>query len=403
MAKNSSRVDIRMLVAQWPADAPRGAVVAFLREYNVSRSWFDKIRKRSREGGDLAAVAQHSKRPLASPARTTELVDLLAVEIRAEKKKDGWDHGPLSVKWELEARGFVSPSRATLARIFTRAGVVTPQPRKRPRSSWKRFRYARPNDLWQLDATEWLLADGTKVAIFQLSDDHSRLAIASLAARSENAHDAIQVVTAGIARHGAPVRLLTDNGVALNPVRRGWVGALATIARKQGITTITSSVNHPQTQGKNERVHSTLKRWLRAQPRARTLTELQAQLDTFDEHYNQRRPHQSLDGATPAACYQATLKAPAPALPEPDQKPSDTKSVIRTVQTDGIINVAYARIQMGKNNAGIVFHLLYDTTTIRIFTDRGLLIQEHPRPARGGYIPNGQPRGFMANQTPTMS
>lgn len=391
-----------MLVAHWPLDAPRGAVAAFLREYDVSRSWFDKIRKRARVDGDLSSVAEHSKGPQTSPAKTTEFIEQLALTIRAKQKKEGWDYGPLTVKWELEAQGFIAPSRATLARIFTRNGVVTPQPKKRPRSSWKRFCYARPNDLWQMDATEWVLATGLKAVIFQLTDDHSRLAVASLAARSENAHDAIQVTLTGIARHGVPVRLLTDNGVAFNPSRRGWVGALVTVAKNHGITPISSSVNHPQTQGKNERGHSTLKQWLRAHPRARSLKELQKQLDTYDEHYNTRRPHQSLDGATPYARYTATVKAPEPLRPEPDKALNDTKSVIRTVRADAILNVAYIRIQMGKENIGETFHVLYDTTTIRVFTARGLLIQEHPRPPRGTYIPNGKPRGFLA-KPPTMT
>ncbi|XUK63509.1 hypothetical protein ABMA10_16205 [Plantibacter sp. RU18] len=77
------------------------------------------------------------------------------------------------------------PSRATLARIFVRAGVVEAEPRKRPRSAFRRFVYPAPNCLWQIDATEWTLTDGSLCTIFQIIDDHSRLALASLVARAE--------------------------------------------------------------------------------------------------------------------------------------------------------------------------------------------------------------------------
>lgn len=152
---------------------------------------------------------------------------------------------------------------------------IAPQPKKRPKSSYIRFRYAAPNECWQIDAMDRTLADGTVVTVFQLNDDHSRLQIASLAARSENAEDAVRVVTTGIARHGVPQRLLSDNGTALNPSRHGWTGELAALMLSLGVQPIASSVGHPQTEGKNERGQSTLKQWLRAQPRAHNLVELQ--------------------------------------------------------------------------------------------------------------------------------
>src|SRR6185295_2112899 len=104
---------------------------------------------------------------------------------------------------------------------FVRAGVVIPEPKKEPRSAYRRFVYPNPNGCWQIDATEWILASGRKVVVFQLIDDHSRLALASLAASGATSEAAIRVVDLAMSRHGVPQKFLSDNGSALNPTRRG--------------------------------------------------------------------------------------------------------------------------------------------------------------------------------------
>lgn len=363
MAYDASRTDLRLIIATWPADAPRGAVSQFCRENNVSREWFYATQKRLREAEFPASLMPRSSKPLTSPRKTSDAVERLAIEARMRLAAAGWDHGPISVGFELERLGVKAPSRATLARIFTRSGVVTPQPKKRPRTSYIRFRYPAPNECWQIDATDWTLADGRVVAVFQLNDDHSRLQIASLAARSENAEDAVRVVTTGIARHGVPQRLLSDNGTALNPSRRGWTGELTAMMNSLGVQAITSSVGHPQTQGKNERGHSTLKRWLRARPAARNLDELQTQLDEFDEHYNEHRPHQSLQMMTPLATYIATPKSPTPTPPTAvSSTPAQPRHFVRKAQPNGIVNVAQIRIMISKAHGRKTFNISSNET-----------------------------------------
>jgi hypothetical protein len=99
----------------------------------------------------------------------------LLLATRTSLEEDGLDHGPLSVIAKLTRQGLEPPSQATVARIFSRAGALVPEPRKRPRSSYKRLTYPQPDACWQIDSTEWPLVDGTKMAIFQLEDDHSRV------------------------------------------------------------------------------------------------------------------------------------------------------------------------------------------------------------------------------------
>ena len=149
--------------------------------------------------------------------------------------------------------------------------------------------------------------------------DHSRLAVAWLVARAETSDAAVRVFDKGVRAYGVPQRLLTDNGASLNPTRRGRQGRLVDHVRALGVEPITGKPYKPTTQGKNERFHSTLLRWLDKQPLAATVAELQAQVDAFDRIYNTERPHQSLPGrATPAQAWDATEVAQAPRPPHDD-------------------------------------------------------------------------------------
>ena len=198
--------------------------------------------------------------------------------------------------------GLTPPAVASLARIFREAGVAKEEPRKRPRAAYRRFVYPAPNCCWQLDAAEYVLTGGRKAVIFQLQDDHSRMAIASVVAAGETSEAAIAVVKKGMAAYGVPQKLLTDNGVALNPSRRGVTGQLVTYLSSLGVESITGKPGKPTTQGKNERFHQTLFRYLHAQPLAETTSELQDQVDAFDLIYNNQRPHQGLPGRITPAC-----------------------------------------------------------------------------------------------------
>ncbi len=218
--------------------------------------------------------------------------------MRAALEASGLDHGPISVHDKMQSMGLTQvPSTASLARIFREAGVARREPKKKPRSAWRRFVYPAPNACWQLDGTEYVLTGGRRCVILQLIDDHSRYAVGSHVAAGETAEAAIVVFDKAVTAHGVPQRLLTDNGPALNPSRRGRLGQLVEHVRVLGVETITGKPYKPTTQGKNERFHQTLFRYLDKQPLADTLAELQAQVDAFDHIYNTQRPHQGLPGA----------------------------------------------------------------------------------------------------------
>ena len=216
-------------------------------------------------GGPRGAVSAFCR---ISPTATAQVMADLVLDTRDEFKEAGHDHGPLSVVAKLSGLGFTPPSRATVARLFSRAGVVVPESRKKPRSAYKRVVYPQPNAGWQIGSTEWLLADRTKVAVFQLIDDHSRLALASLVAGGETIAAAITVVALAIERHGVPQKFLSENGAALNPTRRGRSCALVEFPKAKGVQPITGKPYKPTTQGKNERFHQTLHKYLHGQPPA---------------------------------------------------------------------------------------------------------------------------------------
>jgi transposase InsO family protein len=387
---------VRLAIAQWPPDAPRGAVTTFCAEHELSRKTFYAIRRRALEDGQAAALEPRPRRPSSSPNRTTDEVKALVIGIRAALERSGLDHGPISVHEKMRALGMTPvPSTASLARIFRDAGVARVEPRKKPRASFRRFVYPAPNACWQLDGTEYVLTGGRKCVIFQLIDDHSRFAVASHVASGETSEGAIAVVAKGIAAHGVPQRLLTDNGAALNPSRRGAVGQLVTYVEALGVEAITGKPYKPTTQGKNERFHQTLFRWLDKQPLASTLEQLQEQVDRFDQIYNSERPHQGLPGRiTPLQAWEATPKVEPP-RPRNTQRPVGWDGIRATrVAKNGIVQVRQTRFHITRLLAGQVVYLIETDQHLLVFNDQGTEIMKHrwPRPGTT-YVRSGRPRG----------
>jgi len=373
-------------------------VTTFCAEHGISRKTFYLVLKRAREEGQAAALEPRSRRPKTSPTRIPEEVKEQAVGVRAVLEASGLDHGPISVHDKMKTMGFVLvPSVASLARIFRDRGVARLEPKKKPRAAYRRFVYPAPNACWQLDATEYVLAGGRKCVIFQLQDDHSRFAVASHVANAETSEAALTVFKKGVAARGVPQRLLTDNGMALNPSRRGWEGRLVVYATSLGVKPITGKPGKPTTQGKNERFHQTLFRWLDKQPIAETIAELQALVDEFDRIYNTERPHQALPGrVTPQQAWERTPVADAP-----HPKPAPRAEWTKTVRPSGGIVIRNVEYQIGKNYAGQHVHVIADNTRIRFSSARtGELLIEHSLPSPGiRYVGNGKPSGPRTNPT----
>lgn len=278
------------------------------RRFGVTWRWVHELVRRYEQGG-LDALEPRSRRPRSNPNRIGDRVRDRVLALRLELTAAGWDAGPASIAARLERDGTTPPAISTIRRILLDAQLIAPEPKKRPRSAMIRFEAHQPNELWQSDFTHWRLADGRDVEILNWLDDHSRLLLSCTAHRPVTGAAVIATFTAVIAAHGAPAATLTDNGRVFTTRMTGSRNGFEQLIASLGIQQRNGRAFHPQTQGKVERFHQTLKRWLTAQPAATDLPGLQAQLDGFRHHYNLERPHRALDRRTPQTAYDATIKA----------------------------------------------------------------------------------------------
>lgn len=365
-------LEVRVLIAGFPQKPRRGAVTKFCAEHDISRSWFYELRSRMADDPQVSAILPRSRAPKNSPHQISEPVADLACEIRKKLAGDGWDNGPLSVRAEMAGHNVPVPSRATLARLFTARGMVTPAPRKRPRSSYRSYAYELPNMMWCSDGFDYLLAGGAKAVVLQLLDDCSRYDLGSYAASGETSREIRAMLDTAIAAHGVPQRMLTDNASAFNPSRRGHIGQVEAWLRSLGVDTKTCRPRYPQGNGKAERSHQTMKRWLAARPPAATLEDLQALIEQYRAGYNQR-PHQALAMATPAHVWNHLPHA------EPPTPAAITAQLIdKRIKVAANGNVATGRtgtINIGTTHAGHHVIVLIEQTTISILDDLGTFIR----------------------------
>ncbi len=277
-------------------------------EQGFSRRHLHRLLALYRRGG-LDALEPRSRRSRTNPAQTSEKVRERVIALRGQLSAEGLDAGPVTIAWHLEQAGLRAPPTSTIRRILHQEGLITREPRKRPRSSYLRFQAAQPNEMWQSDFIHWRLAAGTDVEVLNWLDDHSRFLLSCTAHRPVTGDDVVAVFLDVVDEHGRPASTLTDNGSVYTSRLTGGRNAFEYVLPLLGVRQKNGSPGHPQTQGKTERFHQTLQRWLKARPPACDITELQRQLDAFREHYNERRPHRALDRTTPGAAYRATPKA----------------------------------------------------------------------------------------------
>ncbi len=242
--------------------------------YGVSRSWVYELVARYRVEGDQA-FEPRSRRPRTSPRATGPATVELIVRLRTELAAAGLDAGPDTIRWHLEHHHGLRVSAATVHRHLTRAGLIVPAPKKRPRSSCIRFEAEQPNECWQSDFTHYPLADGTDTEILSWLDDHSRYALHITAHQPVTGRIVAAEFRTAIAEHGPPASTLTDNGMVYTvrfATGRGGRNTFEAELHRLGITQKNSRPNHPTTCGKVERFQLTMKRWLDQQLRVPLLT-----------------------------------------------------------------------------------------------------------------------------------
>jgi len=348
-------------------------VARWCRENEVDRRTFYRHKARIEAEGSWQP---RSRRPETSPGATPAAVAAEIVRLRAGLAPDnGADAiiaalGPVAAAQDWAGRGWRVPHRSTVNKILKRAGLVRPGPRKRPRSSFRRFACARPRDCYQVDATEVKLASGQAVTVFEVLDDCTRLLAACQVTDAETAAGAVAAITAAAAACGAPGIVLCDNGAAFTggPRARGaGAGAFARAVAGLGSRLIHSSPCHPQTCGKVERHHQTLKRWLATRPAPATAGELQALLDAYRGYYNTRRHHTAVK-ATPRHAWDAAASHGGPGrLPRQDDATVHTL----TVGANGSVKLGHLAIHLSKDRAGQVITAIRDHDRVTACTLAG--------------------------------
>ena len=346
--------------------------------HGVHRSWIYKLLARYR-GGGYEALAPSSRRPRSCKHATPDDVVRAILALRERLAGDGHDCGAHTIAHHLaqEVDDGMVPSVSTIWRILRRHGLVVPQPQKKPRSALIRFQAELPNEMWQADITHWCSAGGEHVEILNVIDDHSRLFLASQAFATVKATDVVDVFHKTADLHGLPASLLSDNGAVFTAAYRNGKVLLETELERLGVTFKNSRPYHPQTCGKIERLHQTLKRYLARQSNPATLSELQKQLDTFVHYYNTIRPHRALDGRTPLQAYSARIKA-RPA----SETARATHFRVRQDKVDetGKVSLRYGsrlyKIGLGRAHKGRPIKLLIADQNIRVIALNGELIRE---------------------------
>jgi hypothetical protein len=279
--------------------------------------------------------------------------------------------------------------------VLVRRGLVEPQPKKRPKSSWKRFEATAPNERWQIDAMDWMIATGV-VRVFNIIDDHSRVVVRSAAVPEATTEAAWATFSQAVAVWGPPAGVLSDNGLCFSGKLRGFEVLFEANLRDAGIRPSNGRPFHPQTTGKVERFQQTLKKWLRRRDLAATIAELQSQLDEFCHLYNHQRPHQGIGRAIPVDRWNASIAArPAD---EPLPHPSYIEHRYDTqVSAGGIVNADRTAIHLGVEWAGLDATVLINTSHATVLID-GQLVRHLKLDRSSRYQPSGRPRGGTARK-----
>lgn len=352
--------------------------------YGRSKSWVHDLVTRYRLEGD-AALRERSRRPVHSPRRTSEAVEEAIVRLRKELCDLGADAGPQTIAWHLEQLEGAAPAPATIYRILARRGFITPEPRKRPKSSFVRFEADQPNECWQGDVTHWTLADGSDVEILNFIDDHSRLVFVADVRRVTKGPDVLTTYEKACRRWGVPASVLTDNGAVFNGTSRGGITAFEVVLGRAGVVYKHSRPYHPQTCGKVERWHQTLKGFLAKRDPAGSVHELQRQVDGIVEYYNERRPHRARGRITPAAAFAARDKA------TPGMEGLDPHYRIRhdKVDADGKVSLRFGNkmlhLGVGRPWRGTRVRLYIAGDNVRVVSEEGELIAETTIELSKGY------------------
>ena len=283
-------------------------VRALCRQAGISPDTGYRLLNRYRAAG-REGLADRSRRPHASPRRTRPTIEAAVVALRTAQPT--W--GGRKIEARLEALGQAAPAPSTITGILHRHALIDPQAAPR---AFQRFERAAPNELWQLDFKGHHPILHGRVHPLSVLDDHSRFALGLVACAHERGELVQQHLTACFQQYGLPWTILADNGGPWGASHPGAITWLEAWFIRLGIHVIHGRPYHPQTQGKVERWHRTIKTDVFQFGTFRDLAETQVALDRFRQAYNTERPHEALGMAVPASRYLPSPRAYPAVLPQ---------------------------------------------------------------------------------------
>jgi transposase InsO family protein len=314
------------------------------RRFGISPPTGYKWRRRYQTEGD-AGLVERSRRPHRSPAQTPLAIEEAVLAVRAHQPT--W--GGRKIRAVLARQGLETlPSPSTITRILDRHGRLEDTAASR-QGPYQRFEAGAPNDLWQMDFKGHFALETGRCHPLSVLDDHSRYLLGLVACGDEQQATVQGHLIQVFQRYGLPRRILSDNGSSWGTSGNGGRSALEIWLLQLGIAVSHGRVGHPQTQGKVERFHRTLKAEVVSGAPFADLPTCQAAFDRWRVHYNSERPHDALDLAVPSSRYQLSPHLYPDKLPAIEYAPQE---IVRVVKADGFVAYQGGHYRVGKGLRG---------------------------------------------------
>lgn len=326
------------------------------RRFGISRKTGYKWLRRYLSDGHQA-LSELSRRPHHSPHRTQVCIEEQVLALRGEHPS--WGGRKLRARLQALGKKYV-PASSTITMILRRHDKIAPEESAR-HHCFRRFEHPCPNDLWQMDFKGDFMTGKGRCYPLTVLDDHSRFALGLRACPSQHGAGVKETLTHIFRRYGLPWRMTMDNGFPWGVYLGGrcrWT-QLTIWLTHLGVRVSHSRPFHPQTQGKDERFHRTLKLEVLRDYAWRDLSHCQASFDIWRETYNCERPHEALEMAVPASRYQESVR------PFPEQLPVleyPDDHLVRRVQKSGVITLCQRPYFIGEALRGLDVGLRPTTT-----------------------------------------
>ena len=292
------------------------------RRFGISRVTGYKWLERAESGQGLT---DRSRRPQSSPRRTPEQIAEQVLALR--RQHPAW--GGRKLAHRLMRLGFEEvPAPSTITHILRRHGLISSE-QSAAATPWQRFEHAAPNDLWQIDFKGDFAAGNRRCHPLTVLDDHSRYNLILQACSSQNTPEVRSHLTRGFQRYGLPVRINADHGQPWgSPAAEHGLSQLSIWLIRLGIRLSFSGIRHPQTNGKDERFHRSLKAEVLHNQAFQSLDQAQRAFNRWRPVYNQQRPHEGIGYAVPADRYQPSPRRFPGKLPPIEYGPDDQVAVV---------------------------------------------------------------------------